>query len=183
MGWSIAWLGVAWAAPDGASGSSQELADAATATPRQMQAFAAEKARQVGAHLALVTKLTDEARAQSDADLLACLIPKKTALAALQQVVLKSNGAILKATADFSGSNEKVARYHYRLIAVAGGRALGQRQAAERCDSRSTSVGAKHQTLVVTGGESEPDDSEFEDPLDGIWLGWDPPPPSIYSPD
>lgn len=184
--WMFAMLaGGAWAAAPGASepapSGAAELENAASATPEQMVAFAADAARRVTKHHDAVTRLTAEAQDASDPDLLACLIPKKTSLAALEQVVGKSRGAIQQATADFSTDNEKLARYHYRVIAVSLSRAFGLQQAAEACTSRTTHATGQTQ-IVVTGGVSEDGDEFVDDPLDGIRIGWNWPPPSRYIP-
>lgn len=162
-------------------GVESDLDKAATASPAEMRKFAEEAARKVNEHNRAVKKMTADAQNQSDADLLSCLIPKSTSLQALEQVTATSRTSLNAALDDFNEQNEKVARYHYRLIAVSLNRAFSIRQAAENCDTRSTFDGSKS-TIDIEGGIGDDDDTVDSDELDDIWVGFDPPPLTQFIP-
>ena len=169
--------GVALAQDSGttaSSGSESDVDKAATATPAEMRTFADDAARKVNEHNRVVKKMTADAQNQSDSDLLACLIPKATSLAALEQVTASSRASLKAALDEPNEQNEKVARYHYRLIAVSLNRAFSLRQAAENCDTRSTFAGNKS-TIDITGGIGDDDDTIDDGILDDINIGFDPP--------
>lgn len=164
-----------------AGGVESDLDKAATASPAEMRKFAEEAARKVNEHNKAVKKMTADAQNQSDADLLSCLIPKSTSLQALEQVTATSRTSLNAALDDFNEQNEKVARYHYRLIAVSLNRAFSIRQAAENCDTRSTFDGGKS-TIDIEGGIGDDDDTIDSDELDDMWIGFDPPPLTQFIP-
>lgn len=171
-------VGVAIAQDSGSGGTTggveSDIDKAATASPAEMRQFAADAARKVNEHNKVVKKMTADAQNQSDADLLSCLIPKSTSLQALEQVTASSRTSLNAALDDPNEQNQKVAAYHYRLIAVSLNRAFSIRQAAENCDTRSTFAGNKS-TIDITGGIGDDDDTVDLDQLDDIFVGADPP--------
>lgn len=149
-------------------GTEKEGSPSAAASPAEMRTYAEDAVTSVSENAKAVRKLVSDS--QSDAEAMSCLVPKNTAIAALEGVTKSSQKALSSA---LDAAKTDVAGYHHRLIKVSVSRAESIRAAAEACGKRSSTSG-QNKVVKWSGGTGEDDDTNDrgENPLD---IGFDPP--------
>lgn len=151
-------------------GVGNDLERAATATPDEMRSFADKSVATIRENAKTVSTLTEKARKDSDAEALECLTPRNVSAQALVQV---SEGAQAKMNEALGGGDMDRGSHEYRKISVALNKSNTIAQEAESCAGGEAGQGKGR--IDWTGGTGDDSDTEDDDDIPDIDIGYDPP--------
>ena len=114
------------------SDTASELERAASTTPAEKVAYAESANQEIRDGEKQISRLLEQARRESDAEAIECLLSRLTSVRALLQV---SEGAEVSMRNAIAASNNEMANHEFRKIAVAVGKTRMLVAEAQRCAS------------------------------------------------
>jgi hypothetical protein len=138
--------------------TASDLEMAASSTPQDKIAYAESANAEINEAVRQINRLLEQARKESDADAIECLISRFTSVRALLQV---SQSAEISMKNSIAAAEEEKANHEYRKIAVAVSKSRMLLAEAQRCASEdqleSGTTLVDFTTVLGEGGDTLPD--------------------------
>lgn len=181
---SLLILALGFAAPalaQDSGGSSDNMKLASEASPEEMRSFAASSLEAVKANQEEIAKLANQARTDSNTEVLSCITPKAAAASGAIQVVEMSSGSLERNLSAGDEAGSVKARFELRKIKNALDGSAQQLADAKKCQD-GEGVGKTGSTVDVSGGFGDDSDTTDPDALDDFYINVNPPQISPFMP-